>query len=80
MTTVACDDVSKNIYTVPVGRCNEQSSDDDSKYEEKLKNALIFPGESILNKEPRKISENKTMHLYIVPGAPTLLYQKVNQN
>ena len=31
-------------------------------------------------KETRKISEKNTIHLYIVPGAPTLFYQQGNQN
>ena len=30
---VARDDNSQNIYTVPVGRYNEYTSDDESKYE-----------------------------------------------
>ena len=80
MTTVTRDDESQNIFTVPVGRCNEQISVDVYKYEEKRKNALIGPGESISKKEPSKISEKKTTHLYIVTGAPTLLYQQVNHN
>ena len=50
------------------------------KYEEKRKNALIGPGEYISKKETRKISEKKTMFLYIVPVAPTLFYQQVNKN
>ena len=79
-TTITSDDDSKNIYTVPVGRFNQQTSVEESKYEEKQNNALIGPGKSISNMEPSKISENKTMHLYIVPGAPTLLYQKYNHN
>ena len=72
MTTVTRDNDSQNMYTVPVGRCNQQISVKESKYEEKRKNALIGPGESISKKEPYKISENKTVRLYIVPGAPTL--------
>ena len=31
-------------------------------------------------KETRKISEKNTIRLYIVPGAPTLLYQQGNDN
>ena len=77
---VTCDDDSQNMYTVLVGRCNEQTSVEQSKYEEKIKNALIGPDESISKKEPSKISEKKTNGLYIVPGAPTLLYQQGNQN
>ena len=53
---------------------------DEFKYEEKRDNALTGPGESISKKEPRKISENKMMRLYIVPGAPTVLYQQGNEN
>ena len=80
MTTVTRDDDSQNNYTLPVGWCNEQKSDDDSKYEEKRKNALIGPGESISKKEPSNISEKKTICLYIVTGSPTLLYQQGNHN
>ena len=75
VTTLTRDDDSQNIYTLPVGRYNEQTSDDESKYEEKRKNTLIGPSEFISNKEPSNISEKKTMHLYIVPGAPILIYQ-----
>ena len=56
MTTVTRDDCSQNIYTVPIGRCNEQASVEEYRYEEKLKNALIGPGEYISKKEPSKIS------------------------
>ena len=44
VATVPRDDDSQNIYTVPVGRCFEQTSVDDFKYEEKIKKALIGPG------------------------------------
>ena len=47
MTTVTRDDDSPNIYTVPVGRCDLQTSVDESKYEEIHQNALICPGDSI---------------------------------
>ena len=80
MTMVTRDDDSRNIYTVPVGRCFEQTSVDEFKYEEKLKKSLIGPGKSISKKEPIKIPEKKTMRLYIVPGAPTLFYQQGNHN
>ena len=43
MTTVTHDDNSEDIYTVPVGRWNQQTPVEDSKY----KNALSVPGESI---------------------------------
>ena len=66
--------------TVPVGQWNRQTSVEDSKYEEKRKNALIVTGESISKKEPIKILEKKTMHLYIVTGSPTLFYQQGNHN
>ena len=68
MTTVTCDDDSQNIYTITVGWCNEQTSVEESKSEEKLKNAFIGSGESISNKELSKISEKKTMRLYIFPA------------
>ena len=74
MTTVTCDDDSQNIYTIPVGRCNQHTSVEESKYEEKHKIALIVPGEYISNKEPSKILEKKKMRLYIVPGSSTLFY------
>ena len=72
------DDDSPNIYTVPVGRCNQHKSIEEYKYEEKTKSVLIVPGESISNKEPSKISEKKTMRLYVAPDAPTLFYQQGN--
>ena len=80
VTTVTRDDEIRNTYIVPIGWCNELTSVDESKYEEKLKSALICPGESISKKEPSKISEKKIVCLYIVPGAPTLFYQQGNHN
>ena len=47
MTTVTRGDDSPNIYTLPVGRCDLQTSVDESKYEEIHQNALICPGEYI---------------------------------
>ena len=44
MTTVTSDDDSQNIYNTLVGQCNKHTSVEESKYEEKRKNALIFPG------------------------------------
>ena len=55
-TTVTRDDDNQNIYTVPVGRCNQQTIFEESKYEEKLKSPLIVPGEYISKKEHRNIS------------------------
>ena len=55
MTTVTRDDDSPNIYTVPVGRCDIQTSVYGSKYEKIHQNELIFPCESISKKEPSKI-------------------------
>ena len=80
VTTVTRDDDSRNIYTVPVGRCFEQKFVDDFKYEEKRNKALTGPGESTSKKEPSNTSEKKTMRLYIFPGAPTLFYQQGNHN
>ena len=42
VTTVTRNDDSKNIYNVPVRKCNQQTSVEESKYEEKRNNALIF--------------------------------------
>ena len=78
--TVTCDYDSQNIFTVPVGLCNKHTSFEEFKYEYKCNNTLIFPSEPISKKEPSKISENKTMRLYIFTGAPTLFYQQGNQN
>ena len=74
MTTVTRNYDSQNIYTVPFGQCNQHTSVEDYKYEEKIKSALIVPGESISKKEPRNTPEKKTMRLYTFPGVPTLLY------
>ena len=78
--TITRDDDSPNIYNVPVGRCDLHTSVDEYKYEEIHQNELICPGEYIYIKEPIKISEKKIIHLYIVPGAPTLIYQQGNHN
>ena len=80
MTTVTRDDNSQNIYIVPVGWCNQQTSLEESKYEEKPQSSLIVTGEYISKKEPSKLPENKTMRLCIVLGAPTLFYQQGNHN
>ena len=77
--TVTRDDDSKNNYNVLVGRCNQQTSVEYYKYDEKRKNTLIVTGESISKKEPNKIT-GKKMHLKIVPGALTLFYQQGNHN
>ena len=47
---VTRDDYSKNINTVPFGQCNQQTSVEYYKYEEKHKNALIVCGGSISKK------------------------------
>ena len=47
VTRVTLDDDIQNIYTLPVGLLNQQTSVEESKYEEKCKSVLIFPGESI---------------------------------
>ena len=65
MTTVTRDDDSQNIYSVPVGWYNQQTSVEEYNSEEKRKIALIFPGGSISNKEPSNITEKKTMRLLI---------------
>ena len=79
MTKVTRDDYSQNIYNLPVGKCNQQTSVEEYKYEEKRNNALIVTGESISKKDLIKISEKKKI-LYIVPGAPALFYQQGNHN
>ena len=56
MTKITRDDDSQNIYTVPIGRCDLQTSVQESKYEEKHQNALIVPGGYIYIKEPSKMS------------------------
>ena len=50
VTMVTRDDDSPNIYTVPVGKCNLQTSADDSKYQEIHHNELVCTGESISKK------------------------------
>ena len=80
MTTVTCDDDIRKIYTVPVGGCNQQTTFEESKFENKPKRALIVTGASISNNEPSKKSAKKPERLFIVPGAPTLFFQQGNQN
>ena len=53
---------------------------DESKYEDILQNALIFPGGYISKEELSKISLKNTIRLYIFPGATNLFYQQGNQN
>ena len=77
---VTRDDESRNVYTLPIGQCNQLTTFEESKFEKKCKSALINPGEYISKQEPSKISEKKTMVLYIVPGALTLFYQQGNHN
>ena len=50
VTKVTCDDNSQNIYTVPIGRWNQQTSVEEPKSE------LNITGESISKKEVSKIS------------------------
>ena len=38
---------SQNMYNVPIGRCNQQTSVEEYKYGDNIKNALFVPGESI---------------------------------
>ena len=47
---VTHDDYGQNIYTLPVGKCNQQTSVEDTKYFEKHNNALIVPCEYISKK------------------------------
>ena len=42
--------ITVKYYNVPVGQCNQQTSVEESEYEDKRKNALIIPGESISKK------------------------------
>ena len=50
VTMVSRDDESPNINTIPVVRCNLQTSVDESKYKEIHQNTLICPSESISKK------------------------------
>ena len=80
VTTVTRDDEIRKKYTVPVGRCNQQTKFEESKCKNKPKSALIVPGASISKKELSKKSVKKPNCLYIVSGAPTLFYQQGNYN
>ena len=74
MTTVTRDYDSQSNFSVPVGRCNQQTSVEDSKCEEKPKSVWIVPGTSISKNGTIKISAEKPMRLYTVLVAPTLFY------
>ena len=63
MTTVTRYDDGQNIFTVPVERCNENTSVEESRYEKMRRNSIIGPGCFIPKKEPSKKKENKTMNL-----------------
>ena len=80
MKTITCDDGSRKNYTVPVGRCNQQTTFEESKCDKKPKSALIVPGAYFSKKEPSKKSDKKPKRLYIVPCATTLFYQQSNKN
>ena len=56
VTMVIRDDDSKNVYTVTVVQCNQHTSVEQSKYEEKCTSVLFVPGEYISKKETSKIS------------------------
>ena len=56
MTTVTCDDESRKLYTVPVGKLNQLTKFEESKCENKPKSALIVPGASI-SKKPISIED-----------------------
>ena len=45
VTKVTHDDENQSFYTVPVVQLNQQTSVEESKYEEKRNNALIIPGD-----------------------------------
>ena len=80
MTTVTSDETKHKTYTVPVGRCALHTSVYVTNFVDMHHNALICLGESKNKEEPSKISDNLKKRLRIVPGAPTLLFSKGNQN
>ena len=42
-TTVTCDDYSRKINIVPIGRCNQLTTFEESKCEKKPNSALVAP-------------------------------------
>ena len=77
MTTVTGDDDSKNIYTVPVGQCNQYISFEGYKYEEKPKSALIVTSEYIPKKEPSNISEKKLAYTLFLVHLPYSINKEI---
>ena len=73
MTTVAHDDEIRKIYTVPVGRCNQLTTFEESKCENEPLKVLTYVEETtkLSKKETNKKSSNKPKSELIVPGAST---------
>ena len=67
VTTVRCDETRNKTYTVPVGRCYLNTSQEKHNYSYMNSNALTFLGESNKKKER-------------VPDGPTIKYSQGIQN
>ena len=68
---VTSDDENSKTYTVPVGRCNQLTTFEESKYENKILKVLAYVEETnkLLNKEPSKKSAKKPKSALIITGA-----------
>ena len=67
MTTARCDETRHKTYTVPVGRCSLNTSQEKQNYLDMHSNELTCLGESNKKKEP-------------VPDGPTIKYSQGIQN
>ena len=80
VTTVTHDDDIQNMYTVPVWQCNELTSVDESKYEEKRQNSLICPSEYISKKNWARYHKKRLCAYTLFLVHPSLFYQQGNHN
>ena len=67
MTTAGCDETRHKTYTVPVGRCSLNTSQEKRNYLDMNSNAFTFLGKSNKKKER-------------VPDGPTIKYSQGIQN
>ena len=79
MTTVTRYGDSRNIYTVPVGLCNELTSVNESKYEDKHQKALICPGESVSKRNRARYQKKRQCAYTLLVVHPNLFHQQGNQ-
>ena len=79
MTTVTRNDDSQNICTVPVGRCNQHTSVEESKHEEKRKNSKKKMRLYIVPGEPNLFYQQGNKNSYILSISVSLIGSPRNE-